>query len=341
MKLFLTGLAVIVSAWGFSQIPEIGKQKKCYERYDSQGNVIPQGQRRYAEWQCGKLAGVVDCNDKLEYDQDRDIVFTGTYGKPFSGTCETCHMNGLIERRVSFVEGKQHGIDTTYYRSGCKKVIQNHLQGQMHGQWIYFYDSTGYAAWEMNYQLDQKHGKHIFFKANGDTTRWETYNNGLLHGVKRTYFSGSRLKREVTYNMGIMDGPFKAYNLKGLAIEEMTYKQGKKNDQAKYYFDDGTLLRTEMWNMGVKNGEFKTYFYQGNVQTSETYKKGVRIGWFTEYYPDSKTKQKILYDKKGKRIEEHRYDEQGRETYSFGTPDNGGAEDDEVPTGGKKKKKKR
>ena len=92
----------------------------------------------------------------------------------------------------------------------------------------------------------------------------------------------------------------------------------------------GNLLKIET---NGKNGEFTTFFYHQDIQVKENYRKGVPIGWFTEYYPDGLTMQKILYDKKGVRIEEHRYDEHGRETYAFGTPDTNGAEDDEVPGG--------
>ena len=104
--------------------------------------------------------------------------------KPFTGTCETCHMNGTIERRVTFVNGKENGLDTTYYASGCPQVVRSHVQGAEHGQWLFYYDSTQYLAWEMNYMMGEKHGKHIFFKSNGDTTRWENYENGRLHGKR-------------------------------------------------------------------------------------------------------------------------------------------------------------
>lgn len=332
-----------------AQIPEVKERKKCYEKYDSNGNVISASQRRYAEWQCGKLAGVVDCNEKLSYDQDRDMVFTGNHGKPFTGKCETCHRNGTIARRVSFVGGKQNGIDTTYYESGCPQVIQSHVQGAPNGQWLYYNDSTNYLAWEMNYYLGKPHGKHIFYKQrkdeNGeyvlDTTRWENYSDSLLHGTKRTYYRGSKIKTKSEYDHGLLNGHFEVFNLEGIAIQDVNYKQGKKDEEAKYYYDDGTLLKTESWDSGVKNGDFKMFYYQGHEQVSESYKKGVPIGWWTEYYPDATTKRRVLYDKKGKRIEEHKYDEQGRETYAFGTPDSTEAEDDAMPGEEKKKKRKK
>ena len=334
--------AVSLFAFGaFAQIGDIKQDRKCYENYDSNGKLIPKSQQIYSTWECGKLAGVVDCNEKLEYDQDADLVYSGNYGKPFTGRCETCHGNGTLERRITFVDGKQNGVDTSYYRNGCIQSVQSTIMGEQNGQWLLYYDSTYQLMWEMNYQAGEKHGKHIFFKKEGDTTKWENYNMGRLHGTKRSYFPGSKIKREVDYANGVMDGYFKEYNREGVITLEIIYKEGKKNEEAKYFFDDGTLLKTENWTMGVKNGEFKTFFYQGNVQTEENYKKGVRIGWFIEYYPDLRVKQKILYDKKGVRIEEHRFDEQGRETYAFGKPEQGGDEDDEMPTAKKKKKRKK
>src|SRR3989338_4171726 len=95
------------------------------------------------EWDCGKLAGVVDCNEKLELDEASNTVITVSAKKPFSGQCETCHMNGILERRVTFVGGKQNGTDTTYYASGCPMVIRTHVKGVENGHWAYFYDSLG------------------------------------------------------------------------------------------------------------------------------------------------------------------------------------------------------
>lgn len=326
-------------------ITTVGQKDSCYLKYDKDHRVIRTN--RYAEWQCGKLAGVIDCNGRLNFNQETNIVTLNNEdrvnaagaGKPYTGMCETCHMNGTLERRVNFVNGKEEGVDTTFYESGCPQVIRSHVQGAEHGQWIFFYDSTQYMAWEMNYVAGLKHGKHIFFKKNGDTTRWENYNNGRLDGKKRTYYPNSKIKREVEYSNGVMDGKFKIFNMEGVVIEELNYKQGKKHEECKYFYNDGKPLKSENWDMGVKNGEFKIFFYQGTIQVSENFKKGLKEGWFMEYYPDGVTKRKALY-KKDELLEEHRYDEQGKETYSFGAPSGDDMEDDEMPTTGKKKKKR-
>jgi antitoxin component YwqK of YwqJK toxin-antitoxin module len=305
----------------------------CYERGKKQASG-------FGDWECGKLAGVVDCNEKLTYDEGSNTVLAGNVGKPFTGTCETCHMNGLLERRITFVDGKENGNDTTYYDTGCLQVVRNHILGVESGTWTFYYDSTTYVAWEMNYNLGQKHGVQTYFTRQGDTTKLETYSNGVLNGVKKTYYPKSKLEKEVHYVNGIFDGSFKRYNTEGNLLQELNYKEGKKQGEQKYYYEDGTLLSTEHWTMDVKDGEFKTLFYNGTIQTLENYRKGLQEGSFEEYWADGRPKRKAIY-KKGVLIEDHLFDEQGNETYSFGAPTISGDEDDAMPTDQKKKGKKK
>lgn len=334
MKSLSLILMVILSiAACFGQMPDV-KKKNCYDK-----STIHKGQRSL-EWECGKLAGVVDCNEKLTYDEDTKTILGGNLGAPFTGTCESCHMNGLLERRVSFVNGKENGVDTTYYKSGCPQVVRNHVLGAESGQWFYFYDSTNYVAWEMNYNLGQKNGLQLYLTKDGDTTREEHYINGVLDGVKKSYYPKSKLEKEINYKSGLMDGAFKAYNIGGKPIQELNYKQGKKHGELKYYYNDGTLLSIEHWSMDVKDGEFKTFYYEGKLQTMENFKKGVPEGWFEERYADDNLKRRALY-KKGELIEEHKYDEHGIENYTFGVDVSSSKEDDALPGAKKKKKKKK
>jgi antitoxin component YwqK of YwqJK toxin-antitoxin module len=333
MKYFLS-LIALLSFTAFSQ-PGLKPQKadSCYKR------GAQAGKKRFAEWECGKLAGVVDCNEKLELDPQSNTVLVASSHQPFTGRCETCHMNGLLERRVTFVNGKTEGSDTTTFKSGCPMVIRTHVQGVEHGQWTYFYDSLARPAWVQNYSMGLMHGEQVYFNRRGDTTKYEYYIDGVLNGKKLSFDSKGRRMKEVTYRKGIMDGPFLVYNGEGKIIEELTYKDGKKNGVFKYYYDDGTLLKTENWNMDVRNGEFKTLYYEGTLQTLEVYRKGQKEGWFEERYPDQKVKRKALY-KKDILVEEHVFDEYGKETYTFGGQAKGGAEDDAMPVSGKKKKEK-
>jgi antitoxin component YwqK of YwqJK toxin-antitoxin module len=315
-----------------AQITPVVK-KNCFDRpKNSKGQVI-------SEWQCGKMGGVVDCNEKLSYDEDSKLIVTANNGSPFSGTCETCFMNGLLERRITFVNGKENGPDTTYYKSGCPQVIRNHIQGAESGKWVFYYDSTMRLAWEMNYNLGEKHGQQLYLTKEGDTTRVENYSNGVLHGVKKLYFPNSKLEKEIHYSNGNLDGASKLYTMGGTLLQELSFKEGKKHGEQKYYYENGILLSIEHWSMDVKDGEFKTFYLGGVVQSMENYKKGILDGWFEERWEDNKLKRRAFY-KKGELLEEHRYDENGVENYTFGAEASNGKEDDAMPGGKKKKSKK-
>lgn len=345
MKYILTLLSIVLV---FGASAQIGKKEKdsCYFRFktviDDAGNekkvrIKTKQELRYLEWECGQKPGWYDCNSDLSYDESTNTVykinndrsnFAGT-DKPFTGKCESCYQNGRVQRRVNFVDGKEDGKDTTYYESGCPQIIRELVQGVDHGTWYYMYDSTELLAWEMNYYLGEKHGKHIFFKLQEDdrkrldTVKWENYDMGYLDGVKRTYHDNGVLKMEANYDHGWYEGTFTLYNNERVVIQELNYKQGEKDGECKHYYDDGTLLRTEEWDEGVKNGVFTTYFYDQKVQKTETYKKGRKHGWFREYHPDGELKNEKNYWE-DVLIEEYRYDEHGREIYTF--PENQASE---------------
>lgn len=312
-----------------SQISTPKLEKKCYEKANKNN--------RFATWECGQLAGVVDCNEKLTFDENTNTILSVNDGSAFTGTCETCFSNGTIERRITFLDGKENGSDTTFYPSGCRKVMRDHLRGEENGQWLYYYDSTANLAWEMNYLVGQKHGKCIYFGPKGDTTLWENYKSGLLEGTKRTYFSGSRIKTEIQYSAGKMNGSFKKFSPDSLLLDNLNFKNGQKHGICNYYYNDGKLLKVENWSEGIENGEHKTFFIQGNVQKIEFYKKGIKEGEFLDYYPNQSIRRRHVY-KKNLLIEDHQFNEAGEETYSLGAPtDTVKSEDDDLPVVKKKK----
>ena len=90
-----------------------------------------------------------------------------------------------------------------------------------------------------------------------------------------------------------------------------------------------TQKKTENWKEGVRNGESKTFFYQGHIQKTENYKDGKKYGWFEEYHPDQTPKHRVLYEA-DVLIEEYKYDEHGREIYSFPKFNNGGGDEDDA-----------
>lgn len=322
--------------------------------------------QKYVDWECDDFDQIVDCNEDLEGEPGSNLVFTRSGGSPFTGECETCHMNGLREHYMRFVNGRVSGTDTSYYDTGCPQVVRTHVEGVENGRWTYYQDSSGLVAWEINYFNGEKHGQSIFFRQRlvgtdrvkitvdeveqtitygvyeNDTVKVENYVGGVLEGKKKEYyFTHSKLKKEVNYKQGVLHGPFIEYNREGVVLQELNYDMGRKDGDWKYYYDNGSLLKTESWNKDIKEGTFKTFYIQGTIQSIENYRKGLEHGEFIERFPDDKIKREAFY-KKGVLVEEHVYDKWGNEISTFGVASNKNDEDDALPEeGGKKKKAKK
>lgn len=319
---------------------------------------------RFVDWECGKDDRIVDCNERLETDPGSSMVVHRKSGQSYSGQCETCHDNGLRQRIVNFNQGMITGSDTTYYKSGCTQVVRNHIDGAENGLWTYYNDSSGLVAWKINYLNGEKHGESIYYSHymvgtdkltlniggqqrtisygvyQSDTTKIENHNNGKLHGVRKEYFPGSKLRKEVNYKEGKMHGSFIVYNEDGDVMQELNYKDGEKDGEWKYYYNSGDLLKIQNWDNGVPRGEFKMFYIQGHLQKLEVFdRKGRKHGWFETRFPDDKVKRRALY-KKDELVEEHVYDEYGNEirTVEDGAEVDKTETDDEAPEAKPKKK---
>lgn len=324
-------------------------------------NSLERMGKRYVDWECGQTTGVIDCNERLESDPGSNVVFSRNSRMPFSGTCETCHPNGIKERVVTFVNGRTDGRDTTIYPSGCIQVIREHIEGKEHGLWTYYNDTSGLEAWQIEFYNGEKHGRSIYFNHfpvgsdkltikigniehtiryliyDSDTNRIEYFNDGKLHGVRKEYYPENKIKKKVSYSNGIMHGPFIVYNREGMVLQELNYNMGRKDGEWKYYYEEGSLLKIENWSNDLKVGPYKIFFINGSVQISENYdRRGRKEGWFEEYFPNERIKKRELY-RKGELIEKHVFDEFGREIETVGGEKSSGKEDDDLPS--KKKKK--
>lgn len=334
-------------------------RKLCFEK-----STDRMGQR-YVDWECGKDKRVLDCNEKLELDPGSNLILLASNGRPFDGACETCHSNGIIERKVTFLNGQTHGYDTTYYPSGCPQVVRNHIEGVENGTWVFYNDTSGLEAWRISFFNGEKHGQSIYFNQyvvgtaelevkignstekltynlyESDTSKIEYYKQGLLDGTKTEYFPGSKVKKEVNYKEGVFNGPFIIYNEEGVILQELNYLNGQKDGEWKYFYENGQLLKIENWKQNLKVGAFKTFYIQGHLQAVENYdQKGRPDGEFKEWFPDEKVRREAVY-KKGELIEEHVFDKFGNEIKTFGASPKSGKEDDDIPTAKSKKKRKK
>ncbi len=130
-----------------------------------------------------------------------------------------------------------------------------------------------------------------------------TYDNGILNGVYKEYYSDGAVKASRNYVKGKPEGKFIQYGANGKIESEVNFKngvqdgaeirydsQGKVRSQAN--FSEGKTIGKEVRNISSNTGDY--------VQTANYNKEGKYDGEYSEIFTDGKVRMKGQY-KNGKK----------------------------------------
>ncbi len=266
---------------------------------------------------CDKYT-VANCHNLVSFDEEKNTYYSKkNLNLLYTGNCVTCHRNGQLESQISIVNGKQDslglGISIAYYESGCVQSKLLFISGNLEGEAIFYFDSTGNKAQIENFKNGLLNGKSIQFDNNptNDTLEFTSYKNNQLDGLKKEFYPDNKVRRSAEYKNGVQHGIQKSFSKDGIIEMEIEFLNGKKHGEWRYYFNTGMLATIQNWNSGQKDGEFKAMDEKGTILLYELYTKGIPNG--THFENDSKgmAKHVVVFNKKGERIEEYSFDEFG------------------------------
>jgi antitoxin component YwqK of YwqJK toxin-antitoxin module len=261
---------------------------------------------------------VPDCENTVYFDEDNQAVIHKKSGKPFTGACKVCHINGNLEMFLTYNAGRPQGIDTVWYDNGNPNIIRSHDiegLGKEDGNWK-LYRSDGSLKWEKAYVMGAQDGETRYYFPDSSLWKVETWKLNFLDGKKQEFWSNNTLKKEIMHKNGEWNGKYITYFKTGMVESEQEYKMGKKEGLSRYYYDTGALLYEESHSGGCREGETRRFYLKDERKwTLENYKGNLRHGLFEEYYDNEKnTKKYSASYKKGVVLEEHFYDEFGDES---------------------------
>ena len=188
---------------------------------------------------CGKpdLEDPDSLNEILESALDMDeIQFRGKKGemlvyalnsqKTYTGSIKKIHENGQVSNLINFKDGKEHGLDTSWYDSGQKESEGNYKEGVRHGP---------AAAWHEN----------------GQKMVEAVYKEGKLHGFLTKWYENGQKEVEDNYKEGEKHGPGAAWHENGQKMGEVIYKEGEPHGVVKTWDEKGNLIETK-WENGKR-----------------------------------------------------------------------------------------
>ncbi|MFN3342953.1 MAG: toxin-antitoxin system YwqK family antitoxin [Flavobacteriales bacterium] len=266
-----------------------------------------EGQQRGVRQRPTSKPQEADCSTDLEYQEKPDLVVYRKTGDPFSGLCRTYYEDNRLEREITFVDGKEDGISTTYYKRvekdpkdakdpkpGQIMVITEHKLGVPEGTWKYYFEN-GKLAWSNTYLNGKKEGQWEFFYENGKPKKEENWKADKKNGVFIDYFPSGKKKVEINYKDNKMHGAYKQYFENESVFIERNYIEGKEDGEEISYHKNGQVASIRRYKLGQPEGTWRTYFDDGKEKSVETYVKGKKSGEHKEFHREGQLKKRSVY----------------------------------------------
>lgn len=106
-------------------------------------------------------------------------------------------------------------------------------------------------------------------------------------GIKQ-FMSGLYLVSEVTFKNGVMEGLKKTFYQSGRLQRTFWYVNGLRQDSSCWYYEEGQLFRTTPYRNDTVDGIQKQYYRSGELKAEMGYSNGYRTDFFREFTRDGK-----------------------------------------------------
>lgn len=177
--------------------------------------------------------------------------------------------------------------------------------------------SPAFKAWN---STTVPHGVSVRFRENGEIERVGYYDEGLLHGPLKVFFSEGRTQHITYYKAGVPHGKIISYYENGELLAEGNYVEGKlEGDYARYY-ETGEREALFRYANGVLDGKAIEWYESGKERANRLYKEGSLHSERSQpavlIYTEDHSHQEIQDFKDGKPHGNHvKYHTNGRKSY--------------------------
>lgn len=201
-------------------------------------NQLDDAGERHGIWQ-KKFSNSDQLRYKGQFKHGKEI---GT----FKFYCKDCGSQPMVIKKFS---SKKNQADVQYFTKSGKLVSEGKMAGKHRmGEWVYYHEKTA-----------------------GIMTR-EFYNEGVMDGVKTTFYLNGQITEELKYENGLKQGENKYYSPDGILLKKLKYFNDLLHGPAEYYDAYGNVTIKGQYVNGKKHGLWK-YYKNGKVELEETYPK--------------------------------------------------------------------
>ncbi len=134
-----------------------------------------------------------------QINQDSDTgLYYDSQGNLYTGIYQEYDDDGLLLRKLQFLNGEFNGENTVFFADGSVKEIQSYKGGLMDGTWI-TYNHSGVKTAQAGYRQGKKHGPWLIWNDKGILMFKMHYEEGNRSGTWVKYAENGEVISSVEY----------------------------------------------------------------------------------------------------------------------------------------------
>jgi antitoxin component YwqK of YwqJK toxin-antitoxin module len=182
--------------------------------------------------------------------------------------------NGRTLYEADFEGGQPVGEMIRYYEKGAVKARMIFEPGTERTYVRMFYENGKRSA-EGLYMNQVKDSVWTYYSEyDGSLRIRESYRDGKLDGITRSYYPGGKVSEEVEWKQGVKEGSWKQYYENGVTRLSGNYKNNLLNGAYEVYFSNSSIMIRGTYFDNKSNGTWHYYDDAGNEIYSLEYVNG-------------------------------------------------------------------
>ena len=182
-----------------------------------------------------KIMALAIDGDQLEQRgaAEEKLFYAPGQAEPFTGWAKWADGKGgrLIEgmRLQGYKRGREHGVQTKWYKNGQKLYQLPFKYGKMEGIASWWW-KNGQKKAESTFREGKRDGLSVSWHEDGKKKEEATYRDGKYHGLKTEWRANGHKKLERSYRQGKLNGVAVNFREDGSVSSRTTWEDGKRDE---------------------------------------------------------------------------------------------------------------
>jgi len=202
-------------------------------------NTFDENGERHGKWK-KYYKGTKNLRYQGQFNHGKEVGVFEFYHKEPKGKHPSCVKEYTLDSDIVLVK---------YYTSRGVFLSEGKMRGKQRiGKWSSYERNTGVLIENEQYENGMLNGVKTSYYEDGKVLQTQEFKNDVLHGKKLLYAPNGKLTSEYIFVKGKTDGPFVEYDKSGKKSLTGKYKMNKPQGVWKYY-ENGKLVKKKDYTL--------------------------------------------------------------------------------------------